>query len=101
MQNYILLYKLRSIIITASLEEYAMINRIDPTGENKIKLFLALYQQVSGTGKVYPPLIKENTAADDFKKWLIGRAIPPPDSSHDNLSVHELPSTNAVTNFMV
>ena len=68
MQNYILLYKLRSIIITASLEEYAMINRIDPTGGNKIKLLLALYQQVCGTGKVYPPLIKENTTADDLKK---------------------------------
>ena len=54
--------------IMASLEEYAMINRIDPTGGNKIKLLLALYQQVCGTGKVYPPLIKENTTADDLKK---------------------------------
>ena len=78
-----------------------MINRIDPMGGNKIKLLLALYQQVSGAGKVYPPLIKENTTADDLKKWLTGKAIPPPRSDHDNLSVHELPSTNVVTNFMV
>ena len=87
--------------INSSLEEYAMTNLVEPAAGNKTKLLLALYQQVSGTGKFYPPLIRENTSENDFSKWIADKDIPSPVSDYDNLWVHELHSTVTVMNAMV
>ena len=85
--------------INSSLEEYAMANRVEPALGSKIKLLLGLYQQVSG--KVYPPLVKENTTSNDFSKWIADKDIPSPVGDYDNIWVHELPSTDTVMNAMV
>ncbi len=88
-------------VINSLLEEYAMANRVEPPAGNRTKLLLALYQQLSGSGKVYPPLVKEHTTANDFSKWMADKDIPSPGEDYDNLWVHELPSTGTVMNAMV
>ena len=84
-----------------SLEFYAIANGLAPHASVKTKLMLGIYEQQCGTGKKYPPLIKENIRAANFKDWLAGITITQPAESFDNLTTFDLPSTETVTNFMV
>ena len=86
--------------ISLALDDYALNNSIKPGTAEKIKLLLSVYEQESGKTKDFPPLINKDTVADDFRKWIEGHPIPDPEH-YDNLSFYDLPSTNAVTNFMV
>ena len=87
--------------INDSLEMYALEKGIKPKTSVKTKLLLKLYEQQCGAGRIYPPLIKENTVAGDFKKWIDINKITEPPEPFDNLATVDLPSTEAVTNFMV
>ena len=87
--------------INEALEEYAMKSGVEPDIIKKAKLLLSVYALESGMGKPYPPLIRKNTRAADFKEWIEGKAIPSPASDSDNLTFYDLPSTEAVINFMV
>ena len=84
-----------------SLEFYAMGNGLSPHASVKTKLLLSIYEQECGAGKKYPPLIKENIRAADFKNWLAGITITEPAEPFDNLTTFDLPSTETVTNFVV
>ena len=95
------LIRLEITRINETLETYAGDNGVEPLSGTKIKLLLKIYEQESGTGKKYPPLINANTGADAFKKWISEKEIPSPGNEFENLSFHDLPSTDAVTNFMV
>ncbi|MEO7306416.1 MAG: cupin domain-containing protein [Ferruginibacter sp.] len=87
--------------ISDSLEFYSKQNSRAPQASVKTKLLLKIYEQESGTGKKYPPLIKERTTAADFENWLQHIAIEEPAAGFDNLATFDLPSTETVTNFMV
>ncbi|MEO6542142.1 MAG: cupin domain-containing protein [Ferruginibacter sp.] len=87
--------------ISDTLEFYSKQNSKAPQAAVKIKLLLKIYEQESGAGKKYPPLIKELTAAADFTNWLQDVVIEEPAAGYDNLAMVELPSTETVTNFMV
>ncbi|MEO6254083.1 MAG: cupin domain-containing protein [Ferruginibacter sp.] len=87
--------------ISDSLEFYSNENSKAPHASVKTKLLLKIYEQESGAGKKYPPLIKEKIAAADFTKWLLDIAIEEPLPGFDNLATFDLPSTETVTNFMV
>ena len=87
--------------ITDAMESYALANPIQPTSSVKARVLLAAYQTEAGAGKAFPPLIIDNSVTDDFRQWLDGVNIPPPGESFDNLSFYDLPSTEAVTNFMI
>ncbi|HMK04785.1 MAG TPA: cupin domain-containing protein [Ferruginibacter sp.] len=92
--------------ISDSLEQYALKKGVVPKSAVKTKLLLLFYEGQSGPGKKYPPLIMQNTTAVDFKEWIAVNRPPgfiahEPAEPYDNLSVHELPSTEVVTNFMV
>jgi mannose-6-phosphate isomerase-like protein (cupin superfamily) len=56
---------------------------------------------MAGAGKEYPPLILERTGTGEFRQWMKEITIPTPAEPFDNLSFYDLPSTDAVTNFMV
>jgi quercetin dioxygenase-like cupin family protein len=84
-----------------SLEFYSRQNSKAPDASVKIKLLLKIYEQESGAGKKYPPLIKEKTVAADFTNWLLDIAIEEPAAGFDNLAIFALPSTETVTNFIV
>jgi len=87
--------------INEAIESYALANPIQPASSVKAKVLLAAYQTACGAGKEYPPLILDNSVTDDFRQWLTGITVPAPGESFDNLSFFDLPSTEAVTNFMV
>jgi len=87
--------------ICDSLEFYSQQNSKAPHASVKIKLLLKIYEQESGAGKKYPPLIKEKTGAADFENWLKDVAVEEPAAGFDNLVTFDLPSTETVTNFMV
>jgi quercetin dioxygenase-like cupin family protein len=87
--------------ISDSLEFYSRQNSEAPQASVKIKLLLKIYEQESGAGKKYPPLIKEKTGAEDFKNWLLDIAIEEPAAGFDDIATFDLPSTETVTNFMV
>ena len=87
--------------ITDSMESYALANPIQPASSVKARIMLAAYQTDAGAGKEFPPLILENSVADDFRQWLSGVNIPKPGETFENLAFYDLPSTEAVTNFMV
>ncbi len=87
--------------IGASLEMYARANHIPPAVAVKTRLLLTAYEEESGTGKKYPPFITKNSTAQDFMQWVDGKNIPSPGDSFDNLYFYDMPSTDAVTNFMV
>ena len=84
-----------------SLEFYATANSLAPHASVKTKLLLRVYEEQCGAGKKYPPLIKENIRAVDFKDWLAGFTITQPAEPYDNLVTFDLPSTETVTNFVV
>ncbi len=87
--------------ISDSLEFYSMQNSKAPDASVKIKLLLKIYEQESGAGKKYPPLIRETTTASDFTNWLKDIDIEEPAAAFDNLAAFDLPSTETVTNFIV
>ena len=87
--------------ISDSLEFYSRQNSKAPGASVKVKLLLKIYEQESGEGKKYPPLIKEKTVAADFENWLQDIAIEEPAAGFDNLASFDLPSTETVTNFLV
>lgn len=84
-----------------SLQFYAEARSMVPHATVKTKLLLRLYEQQCGIGKNYPPLIKENITAADFKNWLADKTFTEPAVPFDNLATFDLPSTEAVTNFIV
>lgn len=84
-----------------SLEFYAMAKGLPPHASVKIKLMLGIYEQQCGAGKKFPPLIKDNIRAADFKNWLASITITEPAEPFDNLASFDLPSTEEVTNFVV
>ena len=84
-----------------SLEFYAAEKGLAPHTSVKTKLLLKLYEQQSGIGKNYPPLIKENITAADFKNWLADKTLAEPAVPFDDLATFDLPSTEVVTNFIV
>lgn len=87
--------------INDSLEMYAFEKGVEPAASVKTKVLLRVYEQQCGAGKMYPPLIKENTVAGDFKKWIDINKITEPAGPFDNLTTAYLPSTDVVTNFIV
>lgn len=87
--------------INDSIEFYAVENSIAPGASVKTKLLLKIYEQQSGEGKVYPPLVTENTLAKDFENWLTGIKIELPAEPFDNIASFDLPSTDTVINFLV
>ena len=87
--------------ISDSLEFYAAEKGMAPHAAVKTKLLLKVYEQHCGAVKIYPPLVKENTTTDDFKNWLKEITITEPAGPYDNMASFDLPSTAAVTNFMV
>ena len=87
--------------IANAIESYAMANPVKPKDSLKAKVLLAAYQTESGAGKKYPPLILDDSVTVEFHEWLKDITIPKPVGSLDNLSFYDLPSTEAVTNFMV
>lgn len=87
--------------ISRSLESYAIDNPVAPSGSIKNKLLLKIYETDCGPGKQYPPIVKENDNISEFREWLQAVKIPLPQEPFDNLFVHDLPSTEAVTNFIV
>jgi len=87
--------------IDDAIESYAMANLVRPKDSLKARVLLAAYQTESGAGKEYPPLIMDSSVTDDFRQWLKDVIVPPPGDAFDNLSFYDLPSTEAVTNFMV
>jgi len=94
------------LAISDSLGRYAMKKGMAPKTTVKAKLLLLFYEDQAGPGKKYPPLIKKNVTVDDFKKWIPedgtgGYRVDGPAEPYDNLASVELPSTEAVTNFMI
>lgn len=87
--------------INDSIEFYAVENSIAPGASVKTKLLLKIYEQQSGEGKAYPPLVTENTLAKDFENWLAGIKIHLPPEPFDNIASFDLPSTDTVINFLV
>jgi len=87
--------------VSDAIETYALANPVQPANSVKAKVLLAAYETQSGAGKQYPPLILDNSVTEDFRRWLTGVNIPKPAEPFDNLSFYDLPSTEAVTNFMV
>ncbi len=87
--------------IADAIESYTIANSVMPKASLKARVLLAAYQTASGAGKEYPPLILDNSVTDEFRQWLKGVTIPSPAEPFNNLSFYHLPSTDAVTNFMV
>ncbi len=87
--------------INDSLVMYAFEKGMEPAASVKTKVLLRVYEQQCGAGKIYPPLIKENTDAGDLKKWIDINKITEPAAPFDNLTTADLPSTEVVTNFIV
>lgn len=88
--------------ICQSLEKKAALQAVQPPVKLKQNLMLRIYDLESGEGKKYPPLIRENSSAKQFSDWLQHNEVTYPDkSSYENISMHELPSIEQVTNFMV
>ena len=87
--------------IADAIESYAITNPVMPRDSLKARVLLAAYQTECGAGKEYPPLIMDNSVADEFRNWLKGISVPSPAEPFSNLSFYDLPSTEAVTNFMV
>ena len=87
--------------IHKSLEEYAKTAGNEPRASRKTRLLLAVYEQASGIGKTYPPLINENSTVNNFREWMASKTIPSPVNDYDNLAFYDLPSTDTVTNFMI
>jgi quercetin dioxygenase-like cupin family protein len=107
-QHAILYYEIKEELleISEALEQYAMKKAVTPRPEIKTRLLLLFYEAHSGAGKEYPPLVKEHITANDFEKWIeatenTGYRFEKPAEPYDNLWVHELASTETVTNFMV
>lgn len=87
--------------ISRSLESYIINNPIEPPPSLKGKVLLSIYELDCGPGKKYPPVVKEDDNTGEFKEWLKEIEIPSPPEPFDNLFMYDLPSTDAVTNFMV
>jgi len=87
--------------IDDAMESYALANPVQPTDKVKARILLAAYQTEAGAGKTYPPLILKDSVTDEFRHWLKGVNIPLPVEPFENLSFYDLPSTDAVTNFIV
>jgi quercetin dioxygenase-like cupin family protein len=87
--------------INDSLAFYSEQNGLKPDASVKTKLLLKIYEQQSGAGKKFPPLVKENSAAADFIKWLDENKFDEPAVPFENLASVELPSTDTVANFLV
>lgn len=87
--------------INDALELYALENGMRPRAATKIRLLSALYEQEAGVGKKYPPLIRPDTAAADLMNWIRADETSTDHEPVDDLAIVDLPSTAAVTNFMV
>jgi len=88
--------------VNYSLELLVSEDAIAPPPSVKNKLMLQIYDLESGTGKKFPPLIKENTTVQDFRDWLTPELLMQPElDSYENLHTQDLPTTEHVTNFAV
>jgi len=85
--------------IRSSPEDYFKANEMMPDPSVKIKLMRAIYRQIAAGDATYPPLIDKEQGPADIAAWLSGMEIPEAETSFENLSVINLPSTIEFINF--